>query len=175
MYYLLSKHLDEIFDLIRDAYTAREQVPDYRSEQKGIDKLVAVLEMVQADEYYPDIVSKATHLFVEINKGHFFSNGNKRLALVCTMLFLAINECELSTLHTKDEHRLKLKSAFSTFKSFEDDTRFFPEEFGLYNLSIIVADSYKYTDGNFDALKASVQDYFDFATNPPHSGRLLGS
>lgn len=172
MYYITEWSLDQVFDLIRDAYTAREQVPDYRGEQEGIAKLIGVLKMAQADEYYPDLLSKATHIFVGINKGHFFSNGNKRLALVCATLFLALNNSELSTIHPKDEHKTKLKSAFPSFENFEDDSRFFPEEFGLYNLSIIVADSHAYIDGNFDTLKAVVRDYLDFAINPPHSGRL---
>lgn len=167
MYYIVSQDLDQIFDLIRDAYTVREQVPDYRSEQEGIEKLISVLEMAQADEYYPDILSKATHLFVAINKGHFFSNGNKRLALVCATLFLAINENRLSAAHSKNEHRKKLTFLFPSFNEFEDDTRFLPEEFGLYNLSVIVAESQTYTDGNFDDLKNAIRDYFSFATRMP--------
>ncbi|TSC64139.1 MAG: hypothetical protein G01um101491_352, partial [Parcubacteria group bacterium Gr01-1014_91] len=43
MYYITELSLNQVFDLIRDAYTAREQVPDYRGEQEGIAKLIGVL------------------------------------------------------------------------------------------------------------------------------------
>ena len=171
-YYIVPESLGEIFSLIREAFTSHEQVPVYEDEQEGLKKLTGVLEMTQASEYYPDLLDKATHLFVGINKGHFFSNGNKRLALVCATVFLAANDHELSTVHSKEQHRQKLHELFPGFGEIEDDPKYFPEEYGLYNLSIIVAESHTYTDGNFDALKGAVRAYLDFATNPPNSGRL---
>lgn len=53
--------------------------------------LGSVLEHVQNDLYYPDLVDKACHLFFSINKNHAFIDGNKRSSIVLSAYFLEIN------------------------------------------------------------------------------------
>jgi len=77
--YLGDEHLDPIFAFVAERYGRQEEVHEYRDNADGIAKLLGVLERARMDTYYPDLLDKATHLLIEINEGHFFSNGNKRL------------------------------------------------------------------------------------------------
>ena len=92
MKYLGNEHLELLFETIYTHYARREEVPHYQDEQSGIEKLKGVFQGVRMDEFYPDFFDKAAYLFIQINEGHFFSNGNKRLALVVTAVFVRINE-----------------------------------------------------------------------------------
>lgn len=173
MYYIEPEALSEhVFLLIYDLYSKAEQVPRYEDEVDGINKYISTLFMVRSDLYYPSLLDKATYLFLQINQGHFFSNGNKRLALVSTLIFLAMNDSPLSREHSREEHEVKLHELFAGISAFEDGEDFFSEEFGLYNLSIIVADSHKYIGDDFDNLKMAVREYLDFATHPMNTSRL---
>ena len=40
----------------------------------------SVLEFVQNDEYYPNFISKLSYLVFRFCSGHFFMDGNKRIA-----------------------------------------------------------------------------------------------
>lgn len=53
--------------------------------------LESVLEHVQNDLYYPNLVDKTCHLFFSINKNHAFADGNKRSSIVLSAYFLEIN------------------------------------------------------------------------------------
>lgn len=54
-----------------------------------IDKLDAVLEHIQNDEYYPTFDAKLTHLFHSSCKFHCFQDGNKRIAItLCAQMLL---------------------------------------------------------------------------------------
>ncbi|MEK6882228.1 MAG: type II toxin-antitoxin system death-on-curing family toxin, partial [Nanoarchaeota archaeon] len=96
----------------------------------GIEKLLGVLQGVQMDEFYKDLFDKAAYLLVQINKGHFFSNGNKRLALVMLMGFININDYHIKNL-PKEDYKNKIKSLFPKFDDFQDFNDFSPEEFGI--------------------------------------------
>lgn len=52
----------------------------------------AVLDFVQDDEYYPDFVSKLSYLVFRFCSGHFFNDGNKRIALTLGTYFLHKNK-----------------------------------------------------------------------------------
>jgi death-on-curing protein len=51
----------------------------------------SVLDFVQNDLYYPDFVSKLSYLVFRFCSGHFFNDGNKRIALTLGVYFLHKN------------------------------------------------------------------------------------
>ena len=51
----------------------------------------SVLNFVQNDLYYPDFVSKLGYLVFRFCSGHFFNDGNKRIALTLGTYFLHKN------------------------------------------------------------------------------------
>ena len=51
----------------------------------------SVLEFIQNDMYYPDFVSKLSYLVFRFCSGHFFNDGNKRIALTLGTYFLHKN------------------------------------------------------------------------------------
>jgi len=57
-------------------------------DQGGIE---SVLDFVQNDLYYPDFVSKLSYLVFRFCSGHFFNDGNKRVALTLGTYFLHKN------------------------------------------------------------------------------------
>jgi death-on-curing protein len=52
----------------------------------------SILEFVQNDLYYPDFISKLTYLVFRFCSGHFFMDGNKRIALTLGVFFLLKNK-----------------------------------------------------------------------------------
>ncbi len=157
MLYLGEQDLDTVFAYVADRYGRQEEVPHYRAHKEGVEKFLGVLQHVQSDTYYPTLLDKATYLLVSVNKGHFFSNGNKRLALVTMTTFLAINDCDLQKI-PKDEYRELLKKLFPEYPECMDFEQFSSTDFATYNLSIIIADSGTYSI-TFDALKERVRAF----------------
>ena len=51
----------------------------------------SVLDFVQNDIYYPDFISKLSYLVFRFCSGHFFNDGNKRIALTLGTYFLHKN------------------------------------------------------------------------------------
>jgi death-on-curing protein len=74
-----------------------EPLPAFRTRYPG--KLESCLEQpfqtFGGKELYPKLVNKATILFYLITKNHPFENGNKRMAITTTMVFLFKNGCWL--------------------------------------------------------------------------------
>jgi|GEM_PF-5278895 len=134
-------------------------------KKHGLEKKDGVLQGVQMDNFYPTVEEKAAYLLMQINKGHFFSNGNKRVALVTTLTFVLENDYAIYSF-SKAQYRDKLVKLFPKCNDFHDYDDFLPEEFGFYNLSIIIADSEKYVDG-FEQLKIAVVEFLKFALAPP--------
>jgi prophage maintenance system killer protein len=155
--YLADEHLDPIFAFVAERYGRQEEVPVYRDNLGGVAKLLGVLERARMDRYYPTLLDKATHLLLSINKGHFFSNGNKRLALVVTTTFLTINEKHLQE-NPKETYGKLLNSLFPEHKEYFDFPEFTPTDFATYNLSIIIADSGSYNI-EYDSLKKRVHTF----------------
>lgn len=56
-----------------------------------VGKLESVLQNIQNDDYYPSFVDKLTHLFFCASKFHCFVDGNKRISLSLSTLFLLLN------------------------------------------------------------------------------------
>ena len=51
----------------------------------------ATLDFIQSDEYYPTFTDKLTYLVFRFCSGHFFNDGNKRIALTLGAYFLHKN------------------------------------------------------------------------------------
>ena len=60
-------------------------------EELDFEKLEAVLYNIQNDDWYPTFVDKLTHLFFCTCQFHCFRDGNKRLAITLSTLFLLLN------------------------------------------------------------------------------------
>lgn len=55
----------------------------------GEAKFRSVLDFIQDDMYYPTFEEKLTYLFFSLCRGHFFLDGNKRIAItLCTHMLL---------------------------------------------------------------------------------------
>ncbi len=57
----------------------------------SLNSLLAAIEHIQVDDYYPTFEDKLTHLFFVANKGHCFQDGNKRIAITLGSMFLLKN------------------------------------------------------------------------------------
>ena len=60
-------------------------------EELDFGKLESVLYNIQNDDWYPTFVDKLTHLFFSTCQFHCFADGNKRLAITLSTLFLLLN------------------------------------------------------------------------------------
>jgi death-on-curing protein len=56
-----------------------------------LSSLECALDHIQNDDYYPEYEDKLTHLFWVANKSHGFQDGNKRVAITISIMFLLIN------------------------------------------------------------------------------------
>lgn len=52
----------------------------------------SVIDFVQNDTYYPDFTTKLTYIVYRFCTGHFFNDGNKRIALTLGTYFLHKNK-----------------------------------------------------------------------------------
>lgn len=59
--------------------------------EQDIGKLDSVLTHIQNDDYYPTFLDKLVHLFYCSCKFHCFTDGNKRIAITLTAMFLLKN------------------------------------------------------------------------------------
>lgn len=57
----------------------------------SLNSLLAAIEHIQIDDYYPTFEDKLTHLFFVANKSHCFQDGNKRIAITLGSMFLLKN------------------------------------------------------------------------------------
>lgn len=60
-------------------------------EELDFNKLEGVLTNIQNDDWYPTFEDKLTHLFFCTCQFHCFADGNKRLAITLSTLFLLLN------------------------------------------------------------------------------------
>ena len=60
-------------------------------EPLDLGRLESVLQHIQNDDYYPTFVDKLTHLFYCTCEFHCYADGNKRLAITLSALFLLFN------------------------------------------------------------------------------------
>lgn len=152
-----------IFPIIRENLAAENNpAPLYENETVGLKKLEAVFSLAKNHTYYEGFFEKATYLFLSILSGHFFSNGNKRLALSVFVKFYEINGYRESRFK-RDKYVGKLKEIFpkAKIRKIPEIQAVFPEM--LYHLTKIVADKKSRGDGSFDSLKSRVEDFFRFS------------
>jgi death on curing protein len=97
--YLSYDHIETIYKLFFDHFQEMgESIPDWSLVNKrNIQHLVEIPQNnFFGIDHYDTIEKKASAIFYHINKGHIFPNGNKRLSIACTVIFLIINGIELS-------------------------------------------------------------------------------
>src|SRR3989344_8370263 len=75
-----------------------EPIPPFSTANE--DNLDALVKLPQSsyfdEEQYPTLESKAAIIFYTLNKKHLFLNGNKRLSVACLIIFLILNNKNLS-------------------------------------------------------------------------------
>lgn len=137
MYYLGDTDLTDAFSFIYNQFQW-EQAPPYESEEEGMEIMRGVVEKMHFS-YYETVHDKAAYLFLEVVSGHPFSNGNKRLALVLTLVFFLYNYYAFDA--TKDKHGYanELQRAFPEIESWDDFDEFSGIDFALYNVAGLVA------------------------------------
>lgn len=83
-----------VFTYIYSNLTAAEPAPNYEIEREGLAQLDKVLTLVR-ESYYPTPYDKAVYIVSGIAGSQYFSNGNKRLAVVTLLAFLLLNSAEV--------------------------------------------------------------------------------
>lgn len=105
--------------------------PIEKYENINIEKLNQVLSMssisFSGKELYPTIFEKTAYIFYEINKGHIFPNGNKRLSIAFMLLFLILNGYEISA-----DSEMLTKKALEIAKSDPGDFDYVKRELVLW-------------------------------------------
>lgn len=150
-----------IIPLIEDFFDEEnDPLPNYLENTIGISYVESWLEKIKTS-YYPRFPDKAAALIININIGHFFENGNKRLSLVTFLFFILNNGYDFNS-YKKDAFRKKLNKLFPQYKEYVDKREFGPIESAYYNLSIIIADHKRYV-ASHDELKNKVKDFIKFS------------
>lgn len=135
-------------------FDMNEKTPKYEESKLGVKKLESTLEHVKQD-WYNGLFEKAAYIFVSINKGHFFQNGNKRLALIVTLFFLYKNGASHKNIH-QTTFKTWLKKKFPDFKLSENNFRTV-YGWAFYNFNKAIAASTK----KFDTLKQNAKEFFE--------------
>jgi len=99
-HFLNLKDIENIcYEYAKAHLTYDEPIPSFGSRYAG--KLEAILAMpeqtVGGKLAYPELYQQASILFYEMTKQHPFLNGNKRIACVSLLAFLALNNQWLKT------------------------------------------------------------------------------
>jgi len=150
--YITPEDLVEIIDVIQGFdYINDEEIPKYDDQPEKIDDYFALIDRIKNDTYYPDIYSKAATLFLNIN-GHYFTNGNKRLAVFSMTYFLESNGLSPASLD-KDKFSNLITKIFEKH-TLEDYDNFSPTDFAMYNLALITA---QFNQNNIDFDDGKVQ------------------
>lgn len=79
---------EEALDIYQKMIDASEGGFDGVREEGGI---LATLDFIQNDLYYPTFAHKLTYLVFKFCSGHYFNDGNKRIALTLGAYFLHKN------------------------------------------------------------------------------------
>lgn len=90
--------VDEIqyiaFSLAKELMSGGEPIPDFETRYPNkLEACVALPFQTWGKKFlYKGLISKASILFYSIIKNHPFQNGNKRIAVTTTLVFLAKNK-----------------------------------------------------------------------------------
>lgn len=98
-YYLTIEDIKNIcFEAVKQLYKFNEPLPEF--DTRYAQKLEAVLSIPETEVFgkqlHPALVEKAACYLYYIIKNHPFLNGNKRVAVISTYVFLKLNELELT-------------------------------------------------------------------------------
>lgn len=98
-YYLTLEDVENIcFQAVKQLYKFNEPLPEF--ETRYAQKLEAVLSIPETEVFgkdmHPTLTEKAACYFYYIIKNHPFLNGNKRVAVIATYVFLRLNDHELT-------------------------------------------------------------------------------
>ena len=90
---MTSKNIQYItYNEVLDVYTRTvEKSGGGFSGVRDEDGIKTIIEFVQNDIYYPNFVSKLSYIVFRFCSGHFFFDGNKRIALTLGTYFLHKN------------------------------------------------------------------------------------
>ena len=116
VYYLTLEDVKEVcYTLVTELFQFKEPVPDF--ETRFPAKLESVLETPKqefsGEELYPNLYGKAACYFYFMIKNHPFLNGNKRMAIVATFVFLRMNK-QIFKVPWNEIYSFALKTASST-------------------------------------------------------------
>lgn len=94
IHYLTLADIEYIcFSIVQRSYQFDEPIPPFQTRFES--KLESILEIpkqgITNQELYPTLIDKATCYFYFIIKDHPFLNGNKRLSIVSTYVFMGLN------------------------------------------------------------------------------------
>ena len=92
LYLTLEDYFNIIFSDIRELAYDDVEKPMYENDSYGINKLESILTFIKNDDYYSTFYQKATYLFLNLSRGHYFSNGNKRIAIYSFLYFVYLNK-----------------------------------------------------------------------------------
>lgn len=135
--YIAPEDLIEIIDIIRSLdYSNSEEIPRYDEQPDKIDDYFSLIDRLQNDTYYPDVMSKAAVLFLNLNS-HYFENGNKRLAVVSTVFFLENNGWVMVNRGKKFFAKI-IRDSFCV-EGLKDYENFSSKNFAMYNVALITA------------------------------------
>lgn len=99
IYYLTNEDFQIICNALNDFFKkTKEPPPDYRHTYfEKLDSIIAIPQKTfNSRDLYPTLIDKASCYFYFINKFHPFNNGNKRLSIVATGVFLQYNGYQLN-------------------------------------------------------------------------------
>lgn len=147
-----------VFSYIYRNLSVEEPAPAYELENEGMAELDKVLELVQTS-YYPALHDKAAYIVSSLAGSQYFSNGNKRLAVITLLAFLLLNDTEVKRRSTNEYQEL-LKEYFPLHdwehnKVIQDSHAVF-----LYNLAIVIGDRNKWGGLSFSALWRTIAQMF---------------
>lgn len=95
-YWLTLKDCESIFNRFFDRIQFDEPVPPFTTRSSG--KLEGIIESVrqtyQKKHLNPTVLDAAAAYFNQLVRGHAFRNGNKRLAVLYTHVFLLRNDID---------------------------------------------------------------------------------
>jgi len=81
------------FDFTREYLTFDEPIPDYSTRNNSLleSALGTPSQTFGGKLLYPTLIKQAVILFYSLIKNHPFQNGNKRIAVMSMLTFLALN------------------------------------------------------------------------------------
>lgn len=115
IYPKIKDYYDSIFILIRNLVYDDIRKPLYENDKRGIEQLIGLIERIQNDAHYPNFYKKAAYFFVALSAGHYFENGNKRIALFSYIYFSQINHFRFRGIQ-KRQYKLWFKKYFPNYK-----------------------------------------------------------